>query len=76
MRVEELAQPLRGARRQMDNMAFAEWLAVDAHLRRTSQSSDTDKQLKPSEPSVSEPPASPKRSRHPRDVDPRPRPIA
>jgi hypothetical protein len=57
-------------------MAFAEWLAVDAHLRRTSQSSDTDKQLKASEPSVSEPPATPKRSRHPRDVDPRPRPIA
>ena len=68
MRVEELAQPLPGARRQMDTMAFAEWLAVDAHLRRTSQSSDTDKQLKPGEPSVSEPPASAKRSRHPRDV--------
>ena len=74
--MEELAQPLRGARRQMNTMAFDEWLAVDAHLRRTSQSSDTDKQLKPSEPSVSEPPASPKRSRSPRDVDSRTRPIA
>jgi hypothetical protein len=30
-------------------MALAEWLAVDAHLRRTSQSSDTEKQPKPSE---------------------------
>jgi hypothetical protein len=76
MRVEELAQPLRGARRQMDTMAFAEWLAVDAHLRRTSQSSETDKQPKPSEQSVSEPSASPKRSGRSRDVDPRPRPIA
>jgi hypothetical protein len=60
----------------MDTMAFAEWLAVDAHLRRTSQSSDTEKQLKSNETSVSEQPASPKRSRRPRDVDPRPRPIA
>jgi hypothetical protein len=75
-RVEELAQRLPAARRHRDTMAFAEWLAVDAHLRRTSQSSDTEKQLKPSEPLVSEPPASPKRSRRPRDVDPRSRPIA
>jgi hypothetical protein len=75
-RVEELVQRLPAPRRHMDTMAFAEWLAVDAHLRRTSQSSDTEKQLKPSEPLVSEPPASPKRSRRPRDVDPRSRPIA
>ena len=71
MRVEELAQPLRGARRQMDTMAFAEWLAVDAHLRRTSQSSDTEKQPKPSEPSVTETPVPPKRTRRPRDIEPR-----
>jgi len=70
--VEELAQPLRAARRQMDTMAFAEWLQVDAHLRRTSQGSETEKQSKPSEPSVSEPPpALPKRSRRARDVEPR-----
>jgi len=56
-RVEELAQRLPAARRHMNTMAFAEWLAVDAHLRRTSQSSDTEKQLKLSEPLVSEPPA-------------------
>jgi hypothetical protein len=69
--VEELAQPLLGARRQMDTMAFAEWLQVDAHLRKTSQGSETEKQPKPSEQPVSEPPALPKRSRRPRDVDPR-----
>ena len=71
MSVEELAQPLLGARRQMDTMAFAEWLQVDAHLRKTSQNSESEKQPKPSEQPVSEPPALTKRSRRSRDVDPR-----
>jgi hypothetical protein len=55
----------------MNTMAFAEWLQVDAHLRRTSQSSETQKQPKASEQSVSESPALPKRPRRSRDNDAR-----
>jgi len=72
--VQNLARALLGGRCQMDTMAFSEWLVVDAHLRRTSQITETDKQPKPTEPSVTESPVPSKRSRRPRDVEPRPRP--
>jgi len=71
-----LARALLIAPRQMDRMAFSEWLVVDAHLRRTSQITDADKEPKPVEPPVTASPAPSKRSRRPRDVEPRPRPTA